>query len=132
MHEINSTDVPLPEQPSLPWPIWAPNAAAESQTDIRCPVCYGPLAGGGDSCVHIARVDVNQNGLITTVDRHSERLEPNGPKSGRGSQVIVSFWCESGHRFAHVYQFHKGKVSMTVAAGPAADESAPQSELWRD
>ena len=75
----NDTSAPESEQPALPWPAWAPAAPVESQVEVTCAVC-------GFECVHIARVDVNQNGLITTVDRDNDRLEPNGPKSGRGSK----------------------------------------------
>ena len=120
------TPAPIPEQPSYPWPTWAPGVdPPEIEIHLKCPVC-------DFDCIHIASAVVNQNGLVTTVDRDNDRLDPNGPSSGRGSQVIVSFFCESGHTFAHVYQFHKGATSMRLVIGPEVDAALPQSELWRN
>lgn len=99
------------------------NAAYGNETTVVCPEC-------GDYFVHIESVQVNQGGEVATVTCTETRVDKNGPKWGRGSRVRITYWCESGHTFSHVFQFHKGVVLADI--DKHGDYSEPKSELWRD
>ena len=91
---------------------------------LCCPICK-------DTYCHIMSVEVNQRGVIATVERQGVSLKPDGPKSGRGSVVRVRFACESGHSFTMALRFHKGMVypQWLDETGGVPDLA---NELWRD
>ena len=100
---------------------------ASDSTHLICPKC-------GNDCCHLSKVTVNQNGMVTTVRRDNDTLDPDGPKTGRGSHVYVHCFCESGCLFAMEFSFHKGNTYFNVAdegdAVPGTDVDV--EELWRD
>jgi hypothetical protein len=55
------------------------------------------------------------------------------PGQFRGSRIMIALWCESGHRFALVFQFHKGSTFVQTLDGPNfnPEEECPE-ELCRD
>jgi hypothetical protein len=46
---------------------------------------------------------------------------------------VIAFWCEAGHWFALVFQFHKGATFVQTLDGSSfnPEEECPE-ELWRD
>lgn len=87
---------------------------------VLCPCCE-------NTYVHLANVVVNQGGDITTINKDGTAFQ-EGLASGRGTNIKIGMWCESGHGFALGFQFHKGQTF--VSCGEAdAEETA---ELWRD
>jgi hypothetical protein len=91
---------------------------------VKCPKCE-------NTYVHIIRVRVNQNGMVTTVDGNKYTLDPNGPKTGRGTRVSIECHCESGCLFALEFQFHKGNLYLETTDQGECGENWPNT-LWRD
>jgi hypothetical protein len=95
---------------------------------LTCPTCDTPLDN-----VHLGGLMVDQDGDRVFVRGGGVATNIWPPGRFRGSRVMTAFWCESGHRFALVFQFHKGSTFVQTVDGPDfnAEEECPV-ELWRD
>ena len=95
---------------------------------LTCPTCDTPLDN-----VHLGGLMVDQDGDRVFIHGGGVETDIWPPGRLRGSRVMIVFWCESGHRFALVFQFHKGSTFVQAADGPPFDprEEHP-GELWRD
>lgn len=107
------------------------NAANESYWDefggcVTCPVCSFEY-------VHLESVEVDQGPSVATVDADGCRLAGK-PVDLRGSSIRLRMWCESGHAFSQVFQFHKGMTFVRVDVDDAVTgfEGGHRPELWRD
>lgn len=95
---------------------------------LVCPVCAFEY-------VHLQDVEVDQGALIATVDASGVRRGARDAEEigHRGSIIRLRMWCESGHRFTQVFQFHKGMTFVRVDVGDTAtDGLCSLPELWRD
>lgn len=92
---------------------------------ILCPICHWDY-------VHIEKVEVNRLGEMTIV-------AGNGPvdfakenvRGERGSSVTTYFFCENGHHWKEVRQFHKGNVFEKVIRLPNL-EFTDEMSGWPD
>jgi hypothetical protein len=100
------------------------------ETILVCPFCVRD--GEPGIHVHLEGADVEQGHSHTTVERdRSATVENRGEPVGRGSVVVVRCWCESGHRLAMHFGFHKGQTFFTVARGEDFTLDEEPGELWR-
>ena len=97
-------------------------------TSIRCPALCDL------NCIHFHRVDVNQNGMMTIIDKGGARLESGGPTGQRGAIVAVYYYCECGCEFVRTQHFHKGAIFTGEVILRINDGDGPVTidELWRD
>jgi len=70
---------------------------------ITCPFC-------DCDCVHMESVQVNRGGELTEIGYDGTRLRAGSP-SGRGARVETTLFCEYGHKWTSVLQFHKGTLT---------------------
>ena len=99
-----------------------PGPDCEIDHPMRCPYCNFDY-------VHLEALELNRGGQITAID-HTGTTMRAGEASGRGARVALTFWCESGHRWLVVFQFHKGQVFIEKKELCGCDSC--RSELWRD
>ena len=104
----------------------------ESSGQAMCPACDHEL----DAVMcHLRGVAVNAGGRITVIEGRRGPEQSIGTPEGRGTNIRVSLFCEAGHAFAFVFQFHKGCVSWELQreedrdVDPAFSVSVP--EMWR-
>jgi len=107
----------------------------DQDDNILCPVC-------DFLCVHPVRVDVYRGTQPPVTVRKGGVQIGNAPKSSpfRGAVIQIFFICESGHRFIHRMQFHKGSTLSTVVVAREGDEYSNDNlwgsddieTLWRD
>lgn len=92
---------------------------------LCCPIC-------GNTFVHPARVSVEQGSTKTVVVRETTCVQATDrSKHDRGSEIILAFWCEGGHRFEYRMAFSKGQLLCQLLAcysGPYLTDD----ELWRN
>ena len=98
----------------------------QPQEGLGCPVC-----GGGEcSYQHPLSVAVNQNGNLTTITGDGTENSLTGP-SGRGSIIVLWFWCEScQHKWTLRFAFHKGQTFL--AFDDNGLNESPTGGFWRD
>ena len=102
---------------------------------LECPICPQP-AHPDYSYVHLGAVKVNRGGEMTMVAPEGEITYQYKP-IGRGSEIVIYCWCEGGHTFELVFQFHKGQTfvrairDQDVAKNEDGSTAWPP-ELWRD
>lgn len=90
---------------------------------IVCPEC-------GSDYVHLVGSGVRGQTDLQLVTGDGLHFVSGLPEDARGSFVVTLFWCEGGHSFARVEQFHKGQTFIALVCLPALFESLPT--LWRD
>ena len=85
---------------------------------LVCPTCACQY-------VHLTRVCY----AVGEYENRGVALSSNGlrfdqfvPSLGRGEKVVMEFYCESGHRFAYVFQFHKGYMFLHRLVGKEMEE----------
>ena len=106
----------------------------DHESTVLCPVCPSHDSPTEVDYVHLSNVLVNQGGDITKVMRHETTFE-EGKAVGRGSEVRLTFFCESDHAFQLIFQFHKGVTSVRTEIIPAPDHpdgAYSLGEMWRD
>ena len=101
---------------------------------VRCPAC--PSTSDLAILTHLVRVEVDQGGDVVEVDRNGPGFLRREP-SARGTVVCIDFYCEEGHEFRVIFQFHKGATYFWATPGvesPVDPEGVPlpPRELWRD
>ena len=70
---------------------------------IVCPICH-------EGWVHIEKVEVNRLGELTVVDGDNPVDFATGDAHADGSIVTTYFYCEDGHHWKEIREFHEGKV----------------------
>lgn len=89
----------------------------------------------GCETAHLESVEVYQGKRLTTVTGVgvSDGPAPEGARYTapfcRGSVVRILFWCEEGHEFDVVLEFHKGATAIAYGARDVAHD---RDSLWRD
>ena len=83
----------------------------DEERHIVCPICQWDY-------VHIEKVEVNRMGKITVVAGHAPVDFVKEDVHERGSSVTTYFFCEGGHRWKEVRQFHKGNVFEEIVRLP--------------
>ena len=103
-----------------------PSAVRESEfaAVVRCQC--------GEDNVHLESVSVLQDRALTVITSAGATHDEAPASSGRGSIVEVRFACESGHRFARRYRFHKGKTYLDDVPRPDWEDGQFPATLWRD
>ena len=86
--------------------------------------------------VHIEKVEVDRMGEITIVDGNNPvdfvtADKHFSPLATAGSSVTTYFFCENGHRWMEVRQFHKGYV-FAIVGGPPRWEAEHPNKLPED
>jgi hypothetical protein len=92
---------------------------------LCCPVCACPYVHPAEVVVEQGRTKAvigNENIEVSATDRFLR---------ARGSLITLDFWCEFGHAFQYVLEFHKGILAMRLLTGPAS-ETDTSKHLWRD
>ena len=94
---------------------------------LKCPYC-------DFDCVHIQSVEVNRGGEITIIDKDGTKVKAGGA-SGRGACIVLTLWCEDGHKWRRSFQFHKGQAfiedELLISGCPQCFQNYT-SDLWRD
>jgi hypothetical protein len=92
---------------------------------MNCPYC-------ANDRIHIESLVVNRGGEITSVDYRGTGVRAGAP-SGRGALIEIIFWCETGHKWKHSIQFHKGAVSTEDRLLENGCPNCMQgTDLWRN
>jgi len=93
---------------------------------VLCPFC-------NFDHVHIDSVKVNRGGEVTVIQQEGTRMQSSEP-DGRGATIIITLWCENGHKWENIFHFHKGqtdvKNEILIAGDPTWGNFV--HGLWRD
>ncbi len=91
---------------------------------LCCPLC-------GMDFVHPEQVAVDQGKTRTIVRCESTNVSASSREAThRGSLISLDFWCENGHVFRYLLEFHKGQMHCELYAGNLGDRPCNE-ELWR-
>jgi hypothetical protein len=92
---------------------------------LCCPVCACPY-------VHPAEVSVEQGRTKAVISNENVQVTSSERfLHARGSRITLDFWCEFGHAFQYVHEFHKGMLETRLLTG-LIKEPGKRQELWRD
>jgi len=96
---------------------------------IICPACECEMT-------HLSAVVLNQDGKVRILGKEGTVFTDGNKNYGRGSEVGVMMFCESGHTFEVRFSFHKGSVFVesyhTGDYDIGETWTADPPELWRD
>jgi hypothetical protein len=91
---------------------------------FACPFC-------GTGYVHMRCVEVARGQEHTVIDASGTRLMAGAPP-GSGASIAILLWCENGHRWWRVLQFHKGQTFWEDQRLLDDEGLSDACELWRD
>jgi hypothetical protein len=94
---------------------------------VSCPKCDGK-----HDYVHLGGVVVDQQHETIAIRHDGSTKNPRPAHEDRGSRARINLWCENGHRFELVFQFHTGRTYVTCMRGEDFPEGQHPSELWRE
>jgi hypothetical protein len=83
-----------------------PVAGPGVEPRLLCPICSGTYVRP----VAITCTPPGANCGELIVDFNGVHLDPAVQPHDRGVLVTLRFWCERGHAFTYVMQFHKGET----------------------
>ena len=76
-----------------------------------CPICH-------EEWVHIEKVEVNRLGEVTVVGSARPVDFVKKDTHARGSIVATYFYCENGHHWKEIREFHEGCVFEDIVRLP--------------
>lgn len=112
-----------------------------SEMRLLCPVRLadetGERAGRescGNECVHIEKIQVVANEDTTTLDQSGTHVAHVRFEGWRGlpyygTTLLLTCWCEGGHRFSVSLGFHKGSTYVMVEELSDLPECAEGEEV---
>jgi hypothetical protein len=109
-------------------------ARGNDDLTVQCAKCGGRFVGIGPVTIDQGGHTVAVNGRRADQTDHSFVQYGRAENRLRGSCVVISFACESGHTFTRTIAFHKGGTFLIEEIGADFDPSAGEfpPTLWRN
>ena len=96
---------------------------SELKETKKCPVC-----GGENVALVRGYLSLGRDAYEIAAGQKTTYSEETKP-SVRGSVTIREYFCEDGHRWEEVEQFHKGNTYTEIRI---LDGDRPTKPIWRD
>jgi hypothetical protein len=95
---------------------------------LLCPIC-------GFECIHPIGIECLPPGtpkgrVLITSD--GLMVDPHAEPDGRGVRITLYFECESHHKFAYRFHFHKGHTFFEQIKWRPTPESESADTIWRN